>query len=214
MAKTLNAKEFERFRQSVSAAKDLSVVRRAKNRYAQRQRRRNRELLAAAKGGDVDKVYALIQAGTKVNIRDSRGFQPLILASFYGHHGVVEELLLSDADPNLYAKDGSSALKVAAEGGHYHVVDLLFKMGADLDYGTNGDTPLFMAAQEGHLDVVLLLLYAGSDPHKGEITPLSVAQLEGHEDVVRALQEFAKEKPRTRKRRSFKDKTTVKLPNI
>ena len=49
------------------------------------------------------------------------GFQPLILASFNGHSEVVEELLLSEADPNVPAKVDHMKMDVLDFGGRISV---------------------------------------------------------------------------------------------
>ncbi|WP_179947099.1 ankyrin repeat domain-containing protein, partial [Wolbachia endosymbiont of Bemisia tabaci] len=67
------------------------------------------------------------------------------------------------ADVNVAIIDGSSPLYLAAEGGHYNVVELLLKHGADVNAKTKeGSTPLLCALKIGHSKVVDLLL---ADPN-------------------------------------------------
>ena len=59
--------------------------------------------------------------------------------------------------------DGSTALMLAAKGGHAECVQLLIAAGAGLDHGMNsGLTSLMLAVQGGHTGCQRLLLEAGA----------------------------------------------------
>ncbi|KAF4228935.1 hypothetical protein CNMCM8980_006536 [Aspergillus fumigatiaffinis] len=57
------------------------------------------------------------------------------------------------------------ALGEAAKHGHLHVVQLLVKQGANVNYHSTAGTPLLQAAASGHGDVVEYLLKAGANVH-------------------------------------------------
>jgi ankyrin repeat protein len=97
----------------------------------------------------------------------------------------------------LVAKDGSSALLLAAHNGHNGTVEALLATGAfDVNaFDSDTDTPIKVAAQHGHEVVVSLLLDTPSiditirstaDGH----TAMSVARANGHDGIVRLLQDF------------------------
>ena len=59
-----------------------------------------------------------------------------MVASFNGHHQVVELLIKEHADVNTQEKDGWTALMIASENGHHQVVELLIKEHALLIFKT------------------------------------------------------------------------------
>ncbi|RJP74031.1 MAG: ankyrin repeat domain-containing protein [Candidatus Abyssobacteria bacterium SURF_17] len=70
------------------------------------------------------------------------------------------------SDVNATAKDGGTALMVAAYLGHSDVVGLLIKKGANVDAQDNhGDTALRHAIMKEHSDIVQILLDSGADPN-------------------------------------------------
>ena len=88
--------------------------------------------------------------------KDEEGYTPLILAAHYGQSAVVKELLANNADPNISAPDGSSALICAVQGGHLECVKQLVGRAADVNANFQRfefPTPLYTAAQEGHVAI-------------------------------------------------------------
>eukprot|EP00913_Durusdinium_trenchii_P020650 g19392.t1 len=80
-----------------------------------------------------------------------------------GHTVVVGQLLRADADPNLQAADGRSALHRAAFHGWIPIVRLLLQHGADPELGdVDGRRPMEMTKKESVLEV----LGAGAEEHK------------------------------------------------
>ncbi len=79
---------------------------------------------AACWGGHIDIVQLLLDAGAKIDQRESEGYTPLIIAAMNNRPDIVELLLKAGADPS----DGSfvgSALDNAKSRGHAKVVELL-----------------------------------------------------------------------------------------
>lgn len=81
----------------------------------------------------------------------------------------------------------------AASQGHYPVVSLLIKAGANINRKTYGKTPLYMAASNGRIEALETLLFdCGADPsltdNEGR-SPLWMAAEKGHIKVIEALLE-------------------------
>jgi ankyrin repeat protein len=82
-------------------------------------------LLDAARQGDGATVRAFLDRGAPVNLRDSAGNTPLMLAAYHGHADLVGEL----------AARGESPLAGAAFKGFTDVAAALLEAGADPSLG-------------------------------------------------------------------------------
>ncbi len=103
--------------------------------------------------GDVDGLKAALATGADVNVRDARGWTPLMLAVDKGYTLLVPHLLEAGADPDIRLADGATALFMAAVHGHDEIIDLLMKGGADASIkGPGGKTvaSLFPPGKEFH----------------------------------------------------------------
>jgi ankyrin repeat protein len=123
------------------------------------------ELLEIAEQGDLSALNALLKPATKVDVRDSCDWTPLMKAALYGHIEVVERLL--DAGATIDAQDngGYTAMMLAASNNHAQIVDLLLSRGAMVDHQeqTHGWTALSWAGGKGHTETVEILLRHGAD---------------------------------------------------
>jgi ankyrin repeat protein len=155
-------------------------------------------LLAAAFGGSVDAVRAIVERGADVN-NIPTGYRAW---TWTAEHIATTEQPLAQA-----ASLGYTALIVASEKGYTDIVAYLLAHGADPKLANmEGDTPLSMAAEQGHAKVVAMLLEKGVDPDEGRAqappwtaravigvraqvrsTPLSLAAQGGHTDTVKVL---------------------------
>ena len=100
-------------------------------------------------------------------------------------------LLENGAYINAKSDGGFTALHLAAQHDHAHVVLELLERGVDHSTQSNGGwTPTHVASFKGHVSVIIELLERGADPnvqdHDGK-TPLHVASQSGQEDVVALL---------------------------
>ena len=168
------------------------------------------ELYFAAKQGDVNTVKTELAKGTNPNkIPPDLKLTPLYVAAFYGHLGVVKELLAhlgyllenksmvpNPTDPNLgNNSSGATPLYAAAGKGHLDIVKaLLTHSKTDPNRGTYpGDiTPLWGATQQGYLEIVEeLLKHPSIDINKGTsddgATPLYIATERRNLDIVKLL---------------------------
>ncbi|MBM3300636.1 MAG: ankyrin repeat domain-containing protein, partial [Deltaproteobacteria bacterium] len=152
-----------------------------------------KQLLVAAKIGDVDKTEQLLNAGADVNARDDENNTPLVISADQGHASVVGLLVSRGADLEAKNQQRVTALGAACDKGRTDVVELLLTHGANVHTKTaEGLTPLALACRTGNSDVVKLLLASGADLKSRTIlgkTPLLIAASEGHADVVKLLVE-------------------------
>ena len=95
-------------------------------------------------------------------------------------------------DINYQNEEGNTALMLASEGGHYHVVKLLLlNKDPDINIQNNkGQTAVMLASRYGHHQVVELLLSKDPDINiqdNNRETALMVASDNGHHQVVERL---------------------------
>ena len=64
--------------------------------------------------------------------KDSDNFEPLHLAAYLGHPGIVRELLLSGASIDATGPGGDTALMLAIQQGHSDTTSVLLQHGADV----------------------------------------------------------------------------------
>ncbi|XP_063817725.1 poly [ADP-ribose] polymerase tankyrase-2 isoform X1 [Pseudophryne corroboree] len=147
----------------------------------------DRQLLEAAKAGDLDIVKKLCNA-QMVNCRDVEGRQstPLHFAAGYNRVAVVEYLLQHGADVHAKDKGGLVPLHNACSYGHYEVAELLVKHGAVINVADLWKfTPLHEAAAKGKYEICKLLLQHGADSTKKNRdgnTPLDLVK-DGDTDI-------------------------------
>ncbi|XP_061491462.1 poly [ADP-ribose] polymerase tankyrase-2 isoform X2 [Rhineura floridana] len=147
----------------------------------------DRQLLEAAKAGDMDTVKKLCTVHS-VNCRDIEGRQstPLHFAAGYNRVSVVEYLLQHGADVHAKDKGGLVPLHNACSYGHYEVAELLVKHGAVVNVADLWKfTPLHEAAAKGKYEICKLLLQHGADPTKKNRdgnTPLDLVK-DGDTDI-------------------------------
>ncbi|XP_043909722.1 protein fem-1 homolog A-like [Protopterus annectens] len=130
------------------------------------------------------------------------GGTPLLIASRYGHIGVVEYLLEHckvsvelGGSVNFDGEtiEGAPPLWAASAAGHLDVVCSLLKYGASVNSTTlTNSTPLRAACFDGHLEIVKYLIEHNADievANRHGHTCLMIACYKGHTDIARYLLE-------------------------
>lgn len=112
----------------------------------------NDGLLDAAFAGDTAKVKSFLASGADVNVKNSYGATPLMLASQEGHSESVKLLLAAKADVNARMPDGYTSLMFACQHGRGEIVTLLLEAKASINAKrSDGATPLLIASQTGYI---------------------------------------------------------------
>jgi ankyrin repeat protein len=116
----------------------------------------------------------------------------LARAAETGHLYLMRAALRADVNANYQdAEKGSTALTVAAHGGHNAAVRLLLRAGANISLPNfEGEAPIFAAAAKGHLSTVKLLLASKANAQHEKswgATPLIAASWKNSSEVVEAL---------------------------
>ena len=120
-------------------------------------------LLIAVGNGHCHMATALLDCGSDVNVRSTKGETPLHIAARRGYPEAISLLLARGAIVEAHDKRLRTALHVACKYGHREIVLRLSDAGADLNaQDQEGWTPLHYAAAHGCLDVSILL-ERGSD---------------------------------------------------
>jgi len=128
----------------------------------------------AAKDNNKKILKRKLDQGASLFEKDGTGWTAFHVASFYGK-GEIMNILLQYAtrltEPlnviDLPLRDGGpSALYLACQQGHPHIVTALLAQNASIEFQTaGGSTPLFIATQSGHINCVKLLLTRGANPN-------------------------------------------------
>ncbi len=147
--------------------------------FAQSRFQSVRELIEAARQGDVQKAKSLLDSGVDVNARNKYGRNALGEAVVYDHIAVLKLLLEHGA--NVSGSHGQIALDVACHKGNMDAVKLL------QDYGVKMTLPA--AASLGDLKQVEELIEKGHplDEESFGMTALSAAIRKRNADVVTLL---------------------------
>jgi len=155
----------------------------------------DRELVDAAKRGDVAAVRSLLGEGADPNEAQGDGLTSLHVAAQEGNLEITQLLLDAEANVAATTRLGAyTALHLASGGAHTSVVRVLLEAGADADAVTSssGVTPLHLAAKalNGESTVKALLASGASmnalEAQAGQ-TPLMFAASSGRTASVREL---------------------------
>ena len=151
-------------------------------------------LHAAAEGGSVQVVNALIKtgAGADINSRTTHnGCTPLHLAVLSRKEAAAKMLIMVGAEVNILNAEKDAPLHLAIKGGLAEVAKDLLLSGADhTAVGSKRNYPLHLAARGGQYEVVQALLHRGANLHCRDSllrTPLEVAVFEGNVSTVEFL---------------------------
>ncbi len=146
-------------------------------------------MVAAAKGGDVETVKEGLQAGFDPNYKDRQGNSLLIHAAANSNADIVTVLLKGGADPAMQNKSGDDALNYGAIKGNLSIVKPLLKPGRPVNRKQPWQ-PLSYAIYGKSLDVFNYLMDQGADPNANnpsQASALMIAALEGQEEMAARL---------------------------
>ena len=150
---------------------------------------------ASATGKINNVIRQLARDPQLVNVYAEDGFQPLGLASYFGHLELAKYLIKAGAPINSPSRNGLKAAPIqsAAAAGHDKVVQLLLENGADPNVREQGGyTPLHAAAQNGDEEMIRTLIYGGADltlKSEDGKTAMDLATEAGHEKAAVLLGE-------------------------
>lgn len=88
---------------------------------------------AAAKTDQQEVIAEFIQHGFPVDIQDQQGYTALMLATYYGHHNVVSQLLAAGANRCLRDKRGHTALMGAIVKAEWSIARQLNQQDCDAE---------------------------------------------------------------------------------
>lgn len=146
-------------------------------------------LMNAARNGDTEAVIHMLDLGTELNQKTSKGKTALMLAAAGGFTDIVKVLVDRGADYAIRDNYDTTALIAAATSGHPDTAVALVEYGADPTFkDTSGGSALSNATFFGHTDVVLAILEKMpelSAPVGNELLLLSAGL--GHEKIAAAL---------------------------
>jgi ankyrin repeat protein len=154
-------------------------------------------LMQSAYKGQLEATKAAVAKGANVNVQETKGRTPLILAASAGHTSVVEALLSSGADINLTDNDRQSALMYAAKASQDEVAAVLLENGAEVNVQSKkaGITALMLASVSNNIDLVEALLDQGADPSALDRLGRSaffLADKKGNSEVAKLLENHEK----------------------
>jgi len=83
-----------------------------------------------ARSGNLENLQSALTKDN-LNLKDGKGYSPLMLAAYNGNFEATEFLLEMGADPNSSDNSGSTILMGASFKGHLEIVKLLVEKGAN-----------------------------------------------------------------------------------
>lgn len=154
---------------------------------------RENELRHACLHNRVDTIRRLSKLNVNIEAEDAHSTTPLMLACYYGHHEVVDELL---SNPHVRIDHanihGLQPLHLACEQQHLSIVQLLLDNEADIHCQThNGWTPLHFAAESDDFELIKMLLLCGANKsirdHYGQ-SPMDIATRHKTTEILRLFE--------------------------
>jgi ankyrin repeat protein len=134
-----------------------------RSKNAEIERAEQMTAIEAAKAGDAIALAEIIKKGTDLDIIDSNGMTPLMVAADAKRLDILKLLVKANVPLNAQDKWGQTALMIAAGRGDALCVKLLIAAGANLQLvAKNKLTALGYAAENSAKEVARLLRQAGA----------------------------------------------------
>jgi uncharacterized protein len=119
----------------------------------------DRELLQAARMGDLPLVERLLQAGAGRDPRKEVGETPLLVSIQTGHRAVARRLIEAGADINAQARNLDTPWLLAGARGEAELLTLMIPKGPDLSIRNRfGGNALIPACERAHVEAAKVLL--------------------------------------------------------
>ena len=147
--------------------------------------------LKAVESDNHEAVRVFLSSGVDLEVKDERGWTPLMIATANGKGNLAQLMVNSGA--RLIARDinGFTPLHWAALQGMSNTVVLLISKGVDVDSQSKFKwTPLMQACTRGHLSVCKFLIAAGANlelANSDGSTALQIASSKGFQEIVQLL---------------------------
>ena len=145
----------------------------------------------AIESGNQSAVAIFLETRINTEIRNSRGWTPLMMAAFNGHEEIVNLLIQHHAEVTPIDPGGNSALHWAAFSGHTGCTNRLIEQHAPVNTGNRfGWTPLILSAARDHPRCVALLIKQGAllnATTEDGSTALHKAAEAGYSEVIKIL---------------------------
>lgn len=141
-------------------------------------------LIVAADWGREEVVELLIQHGANVNIKDSDGVTPLVIATRNKFYTVLEVLLRNGANMNLWDDNGKTALDAAIGNGNREIVKMLLSSGAEIKSKSGECDVLLDAVRRRDYPMIKILINAGA---KSKTKANKIAEQTGDKQMLKLL---------------------------
>jgi ankyrin repeat protein len=153
----------------------------------------NDMVIRASKENNIRLVKEYVKHGGSLNIKNEKGYTPLILAAYYGHREMVNLLLKSGARPCEKDHKGNTALMGAIFKGYLTISYDLMNSDCDVDTKNKSDqTALMYASLFGREELVKNLINKGASIHAKDINgndSVSLAKKQYNHKMVEILKE-------------------------
>lgn len=150
----------------------------------------NTPLTAACRENQIDVVKVLIDENAELDKK--KKFTPLTISCYYGHLGVIEELISAKANVNLSCNNYTPLL-AACWFGELRVVQFLIDKGAEVNSRIRDETPLTVACYKDHVDIIRVLINKGARiDFTGETNKDSPLIKACYSEEIRFIEKFIK----------------------
>lgn len=138
----------------------------------------NAMVIRAAKENNIDLIKEYTKYGGNLDIKNDKGYTPLIFAAYYGHESMVNLLLESGANSCLKDNRGNTALMGAIFKGHLKISYTLLKSDCEVDTkNKSAQTALMYASLFGRKKIVKSLLQKGASSNLKDANGVSAIDL-------------------------------------
>lgn len=151
----------------------------------------NEMVIRASKSNNIRLIKEYVKHGGSLNIKNEKGYTPLIFAAYYGHREMVKLLLKSGANPCEKDHKGNTALMGAIFKGNLSISYDLMKSDCDVDTKNKSDqTALMYASLFGRKELVRKLINKGASVQSKDVDgndSISIARKQHNYKMVEIL---------------------------